>query len=79
MTITAMEIRDMLEKCLASGFVLRTAAIRPEDYSGNIYHELRNIGLLQKTLFAISASLAAWQTAQPIPISITILKRTSRH
>jgi hypothetical protein len=66
MTITAMEIRDMLGKCFASGFVLLTAAMRPEDYSGNIYHDLRNIGLLQKTLFAISASLAAWQTAPPI-------------
>jgi hypothetical protein len=28
-TITAMEIRDMLGKCFASGFVLRIAAIKP--------------------------------------------------
>jgi hypothetical protein len=28
-TITAMEIREMLGKCFASGFVLKTAAIKP--------------------------------------------------
>jgi hypothetical protein len=75
MTIAAMEIRDMLGKCFASGFVLRTAAIKQEDYRRNIYHELRNIALLQRTLFAISASLAAWQTIKLIPISIMTLNR----
>ena len=63
----------MLEKCLASGFVLRTAATKPEDYDRNIYHDLRNNALLQRTLFAISASLAAWPTVKLILISMMTL------
>ena len=69
----------MLEKCLASGFVLRTAATKPEDYDRNIYHDLRNSALLQRTLFAISGSLAAWPTVKLILISMMTLKRTSRN
>jgi hypothetical protein len=73
-TITAMERRDMLGKCFASGFVLRTAGDKTKGLSPQHLSRSPKYRTSSGTLFAISASLAVWRTVKVIPVSLMTLE-----